>query len=213
MAKEPQVGSTKTRLCPPLTLDDAAKLYEMLLWDTIEMVARIPEIDLIIAVTPPESIAYFQQISPDGTRFIPVDCVNIGECLTTVLDQLLGLGYDRVMALNSDGPSLPLGYIQKAVRVLDQHDLVFGPAEDGGYYLVGLKKLEPEIFADIEWSTAQVMPQTLQKAAQLGLSVHLLPPWYDVDTAADVERLRAELATLPPDKLTHTRRFLSRWQL
>jgi uncharacterized protein len=211
MAKEPQVGATKTRLCPPLTLADAAKLYEVLLWDTIKMVSDISDIDLAIAITPPESTTYFQQISPEGTQLIPVGCADIGECLTYVLGKLLAIGYKRVIALNSDGPSLPPEYIYQAEQSLDHHDLVFGPAEDGGYYLVGFKEMYVEIFSGIEWSTPQVLLQTLQKVTALGLSVQLLPPWYDIDTAEDIERLQAELQILSPETLPHTRKFLTQW--
>ena len=211
MAKEPKIGSTKTRLCPPLRPDQAAQLYEVLLWDTIEMAAGVPGIDLAIAITPPESSEYFKQIAPPETILTPVACADIGECLAYVLGQLLEMGYERVMALNSDGPSLPPENIQTAIQSLDQHDLVLGPAEDGGYYLVGLQQLNANIFMGIDWSTNQVLAQTLQKAEQLSLSVDLLPPWYDVDTAADIQRLRAELETLPAKALKHTRQFLGQW--
>jgi len=211
MAKEPKIGSTKTRLCPPLRADQAAQLYEALLWDTIEMAAGVPGIDLAIAITPPESSEYFKQITPPETILIPVACADIGECLVYVLSQLLAMGYQRVMALNSDGPSLPPEYIQTAIQCLDQHDLVLGPAEDGGYYLVGLQQNQPNIFMGIDWSTHHVLAQTIQAAEQRNLTVHLLPPWYDVDTAADIDRLRDELETLPAKALTYTRQFLGQW--
>ncbi len=211
MAKEPKIGSIKTRLCPPLRPDQAAQLYEALLWDTIAMASAVPGIDLAIAITPPESSEYFKQIAPSETILIPVACADIGECLAYVLGQLLEMDYERVMALNSDGPSLPPEYIQRANQSLGQHDLVLGPAEDGGYYLVGLQQFQPHIFMGIDWSTHKVLAQTLQKAKQHSLSVHLLPPWYDVDTAADIDRLRDELETLPAKALTYTRQFLGQW--
>jgi len=211
MAKEPKVGSTKTRLCPPLKLDEAAQLYEALLWDTIEMVAGIRGIDLAIAITPPGSNDYFKQIAPTETILIPVACSDIGECLNYVLNQLLGRGYKRVFALNSDGPSLPPEYIQKAIQSLDQHDLVLGPAEDGGYYLVGFQEFHAQIFKGIDWSTDLVLAQTLQKADQLHLSVYLLPPWYDIDKVEDLDRLREELKTLHLGALRYTRQFLDQW--
>ena len=207
MAKEPRIGSTKTRLCPPLTFEDAAQLYEALLLDTIEMASTLEGIDLAIAVTPPESTPYFEQIAPN-TILVPVDCENIGQCLSKVLNHLLKMGYVKAMALNSDGPSLPTVYIQQAVTGLEEHDLVFGPSEDGGYYLVGLKEMSNQIFTDIEWSTARVLSQTLATCENLNMKVDLLPPWYDVDTAADIERLREELTTLPGNALGHTRALM-----
>ena len=211
MAKEPKVGSTKTRLCPPLEPEEATRLYEVLLRDTINMVAGIRDIDLAIAITPPESTDYFRKISPPETHLIPVICADIGECLRLVLDKLLEMGYSRVMAINADGPSLPPIYIQNAIKSLDQHDLVLGPSEDGGYYLIGFKENYPNLFKGIDWSTSEVLKQTLNKAMALKLSVHLLPTWYDVDLAKDIQRLRDELKILPPDKLIHTRKFLEQW--
>jgi rSAM/selenodomain-associated transferase 1 len=211
MAKEPRVGSTKTRLCPPLKPVEATGFYEALLLDTIERTAALPGIDLAIAVTPADSTPYFTRIAPPHTILVPVDCRDIGECLYKSLDDLLGRGYSRVMALNSDGPSLPNEFILQAAERLDDHDLVFGPSDDGGYYLIGLKEVPAPIFTGIEWSTAQVLSQTLEKCAALGLGVHLLPEWYDVDTADDIERLHSELSSLPDHELVHSRAFLMDW--
>jgi len=209
MAKEPLVGLTKTRLCPPLTLDEAARLYEALLRDSISLASSLVGIELAIAVTPPESISYFKGISPPDTLLIPVECIDIGDCLTQVLGNLLDMGHPGVLAFNADGPSVPQGYIQAAVGLLDECDVVLGPSEDGGYYLVGIKQLHPEIFVGVTWSTPKVLYQTLTKIQELGLETELLPPWYDVDTAADIERMRSELAQLPPEILVHTRRCLA----
>jgi rSAM/selenodomain-associated transferase 1 len=203
------VGLTKTRLCPPLTLDEAARLYEVLLRDSISLANGLVGIDLAIAVTPPESIAYFKNISPPDTLLMPVECIDIGDCLTQVLGNLLDMGYPSALAFNADGPSVPQEYIQTAVNKLDACDVVLGPSEDGGYYLVGLKQLHAEIFVGVSWSTPKVLSQTLTKIKVLGLEAELLPPWFDVDNAADIERIRSELAKLPPDLLVHTRRFLT----
>lgn len=207
IAKEPQIGTTKTRLSPPLKLSEAAELFEALLDDTIDLVSSINGIDLAVAVTPPESIGYFKQKTPKGTILIPVTCVDIGDCLKQVFEELFQLGFSKVLAFNSDGPSLPRKYIHRAILLLDEHDVVFGPSEDGGYYLVGLKKLCPEIFCDIKWSTSQVLEQSLANAGKENLRAALLPNWYDVDTALDLKRLWEEIRTLPANQLKHTRRF------
>ena len=209
MAKEPKVGLTKTRLCPPLTFEDAAKLYEALLRDTIDSVSKLTEIDLAIAITPPESQGFFERISPPGTILLPVICSDIGDCLNQVLNQLLDLGYQKVMALNADGPSLPIEFVYQDFELLVDHNLVFGPSEDGGYYLVGMKEETPEIYTDISWSTSHVLSQTLGRADILGLTVATSPTWYDVDSAADIERLRTELESLPSDRLIHCRRYFN----
>jgi rSAM/selenodomain-associated transferase 1 len=209
MAKQPVVGRTKTRLCPPLSLAEAAALYQALLQDTIELVAGLPSVQLAIAVTPPEAAESFREISPPDTVLLPVACTDIGDCLNQVLDHLLIAGHSHAIAFNSDGPTLPASYLHQAVGELDDADVVLGPSEDGGYYLIGLTQPQPELFSDIEWSSERVTAQTLTRAETLGLSVALLPPWYDVDTAADLDRLRAELARLPAQAVPHTRHFFT----
>jgi hypothetical protein len=207
IAKKPQIGTTKTRLSPPLKLSEAAELFEALLLDTIDLASSVNGIDLAVAVTPPDSIGYFKRRTPEGTILIPVTCVEIGDCLQQVFDQLFQLGYRQVIAFNSDGPSLPAEYIHRAITLLADHDAVFGPSDDGGYYLVGLKKLYPELFSDIEWSTPQVLEQSLAKAGQENLRVSILPEWYDVDTEADLIRLLQDIRTYPANQLKHTRQF------
>jgi rSAM/selenodomain-associated transferase 1 len=208
MAKEPAVGRTKTRLCPPLTLAQAAALYEALLRDTIHLAARLEGVELAIALTPPEAADRFGNWSPPGTLLLPVSGADIGECLDQVLTSLLAAGHAGVMALNSDGPTLPAAHLRQALASLGEADVVLGPGEDGGYYLVGLREPHRGLFQAIDWSTDRVLAQTLARARALGLQVALLPPWYDIDTAPDLERLRAEVATLPPGAVPHTRRFL-----
>jgi glycosyltransferase A (GT-A) superfamily protein (DUF2064 family) len=141
---------------------------------------------------------------------LPVAGVDIGDCLSQVLGRLLAAGHPRAIALNSDGPTLPESRLRQAFARLDGTDVVLGPSEDGGYYLIGLKQACPELFRDIEWSSERVTAQTLARAQAMGLSVALLPPWYDVDTSADLDRLQGELATLPATALPHTRRFFAR---
>jgi rSAM/selenodomain-associated transferase 1 len=209
MAKEPAVGRTKTRLCPPLTPIEAASLYTALLRDTIALGERVENVQLAIAVTPPQASGYFRQITPMGTLILPVACADIGECLSRVQSSLLAAGHPKVIALNSDGPTLPPTYLRQAIVQLDSTDVVLGPSDDGGYYLIGLKQPHPELFDGIAWSTDQVMDQTRARARDLRLVVAELPPWYDVDTADDLARLQAELATLPGGTLPHTRRFFS----
>jgi rSAM/selenodomain-associated transferase 1 len=209
MAKQPQAGKTKTRLCPPLNPAQAAALYEALLLDTFTLAGRLPGVDLGVAITPTGSRPYFEAVAPANALLLAVEGRDIGECLTKTLAQLLGLGYRKALALNSDGPSLPPEYLIQAIRCLDERDLVLGPSEDGGYYLIGLKTPTPALFRDIAWSTQQVLAQTLERAVEIGLSVAQTPAWYDIDTPADLARLQTELGLLPPDRLAQTRRFLA----
>ena len=211
MAKEPRVGSTKTRLCPPLTPEEAAAISEALLLDTILLISGVDLLDLAIAITPPESRPYFERVVPQETILIPVVCADIGECQSIALNHLLKMGYQKVFALNADSPSLPAAYIQGAINSLDDHDLVLGPTDDGGYYLVGFKKHHAGIFIDVDWSTDRVLSQILSKAQELELAVDQIPIWYDVDTGEEIYQLQAELESLPPGSLPSTRKFLTQW--
>jgi len=172
MAKRPAVGRTKTRLCPPLTPTQAAALYEAMLRDTIELVAQLEGVQLAIAVTPPEATSAFLHMSPPDTLLLPVAGADIGDCLNKVLSDLLASGHSRAMALNSDGPTLPSSHLRQAVAELDDADVVLGPSEDGGYYLIGLKEPQPGLFQDIEWSTERVTSQTLVRAESLALPLN-----------------------------------------
>ena len=207
MAKKPAIGHTKTRLCPPLTDRQAAALYQALLQDTIDLVAGIDRAVTAIAFTPPDAISYFEGISPPGTILYPVTCSDIGDCLDKTLAHLLALGYPKALALNGDGPSLPPQYLEQAIDALEHNDTVFGPTQDGGYYLVGVRQAHPALFSGITWSTDQVLVQSMAIARNLNLSTTLLPAWYDVDTARELELLRAELASLPKTQLLHSRRI------
>jgi len=209
MAKAPEAGMTKTRLSPPLTPEQAARLYEALLCDTIDGLAALDWADLALAISPPDFRLYFEQITPDGTRLLPIEGVDLGDCLEQAFESLFEAGYHQVLALNADGPSLPRVYLQQAAALLEQYALVLGEGQDGGYYLIGLKQLQASLFQGIAWSTPQVLAQTLQQAARAGLSAALTPQWYDVDTIQDLQRLKAELLGLPADRLGHTRQFLA----
>lgn len=208
IAKEPRVGKTKTRLTPPLSPTEATIFYEALLRDTISLVSGIEGVDTAIAYSPPDSTDYFMQISPSGTILLPVECVDIGGCLSKALGDLLERGYLRVLALNADSPTLPQRILEEAIKQLDKNDIVFGPTLDGGYYLVGLKELYGKIFSDIKWSTSTVLSETLSKVYDLGLRVGILPSWYDIDTPADILHLKKDLLRLPNNALNHTRLVL-----
>jgi glycosyltransferase A (GT-A) superfamily protein (DUF2064 family) len=117
--------------------------------------------------------------------------------------------------MDGDSPTLPLGTLRQAFRALDDPDVdvVLGPCEDGGYYLIGVRQPCAALFYDIPMSTPRVAAETLQRAEENGLRVALLPRWYDVDVYADLQRLAEELRTLPADRARHTRAFLANAKL
>ena len=208
MAKMPQAGAVKTRLCPPLPPQTAAVLYRAFLLDKIAQVRRLEQANPTIAYTPEESRDFFAALAPDFT-LIPQQGADLGERLANSFAQCFAAGYTGVLAIDSDTPTLPTDFLQQAVHLIatPQTEVVIGPTEDGGYYLIGLRALHRELFADMAWSTAAVVPQTRQRAAAKGLQIAWLPPWFDIDTVEDLQRLRAMLTQTTATEPRHTRQF------
>lgn len=211
VAKEPVPGKTKTRLCPPFGPESAAEFYRCLLLDTLALMERLQAADSTVAYVPATARGYFEGLVSDGFRLIAQQGADLGERLANAIGHHFDLGYRRVVIMNSDGPTLPLACLEEALAGLDSADITLGPGHDGGYYLVGMKRLHPDLFQGISWSTEQVIPQTLETCRRLGLSVHQLTEWYDVDVEADLERLRRDLAR-DPESAPRTSAFLARWQ-
>lgn len=208
MAKTPKAGEVKTRLCPPLSPAGAAELYRCFLLDKIEQVRSLKTASPAIAYTPAEGRAFFEQVAP-GFILVAQWGADLGARLANSLGELLDRGHRAALAIDSDTPTLPLGFLEQALDLATttDADLVLGPTEDGGYYLIGLRTVHRELFETMAWSTSQVLPETIRRAQAKGLRVASLPPWYDIDTPADLARLRARLAG-SSDGPRHTRRFL-----
>jgi uncharacterized protein len=143
----------------------------------------------------PESVAFFRDVLPPDVRLLEAWWPDFGSCLYGAIDQLLELGHASAVVLNSDSPTLPTSLLVATAEMLAQPGdrAVLGPSTDGGYYLLGLKSRHRRLFQDIAWSTDQVAGQTLARAAEIGLAVHLLPAWYDVDDAQSLSVLYGEL--------------------
>ena len=210
MAKRPAAGNTKTRLSPPLTLEDSAELYNNFLHDLIPKLQTLDNITIIIAHPGGDSAeTYFNTLAPT-IQTIPQIGDTLGDRLAYVIQHCFDTGYTQVSAVNSDSPTIPISYYNECYTSLDKPeiDAVFGPCEDGGYYLIGLKSPHPTLLSNIEMSTPHVLRDSLAEADQLGLTADLLPAWYDVDDADALDRLRAELdddSSLSPN----THRFLN----
>ena len=208
VAKQPVPGQTKTRLAPPLSLEQAAALYEGFLRDTLDLMRAVPDARRVIAYLPRGARAYFAQLAP-GFDLSPQSGEDLGARLDHALTSYLSRGHERVVVMNSDGPTLPIEYVRQAFAVLsDPIDAVLGPSDDGGYYLIGLRKPAPRLLRDVRMSTPRVLADTLHVAREEHLRVALLPPWYDVDDHASLERLIAEVRASAADSARHTRAAL-----
>jgi rSAM/selenodomain-associated transferase 1 len=198
MAKASIPGRTKTRLVPPLSFEEAAAFNTAFLQDVAANILAASSrlsISGYMAFGPPESTAFFQTTLPSGIGLIESWLPNFGDCLFHAITRLLASGHEAAVVLNADSPTLPTSLLVDTASILARPGdrAVIGPSTDGGYYLLGLKTAHRRLFEDIDWSTERVAAQTLQRAREIGLSVHVLPAWYDVDEVEALRQLHAEL--------------------
>jgi rSAM/selenodomain-associated transferase 1 len=205
VAKQPAPGMTKTRLSPPLSPEQASSLYECFLLDTLDLIRQVPGVQPAIAYLPEGARDYFASLAPDFD-LLQQSGRNLGERLDHALTHYLLTGYRNAVIMDSDSPSLPVGCLASAFAMLDNgSDVVIGPCEDGGYYLIGLKKSRPRLLREVRMSTPHVTADTLALAAKEGLKVGLLPTWYDVDDHRSLRRLQSELRHSSNGLAPHTR--------
>jgi rSAM/selenodomain-associated transferase 1 len=181
-SKSADPDTVKTRMRPLLTSEQCLTLHLALLKDTIDKVRDLP------------SILYLS-----GSGFLPFETelkmkmqtgADLGEKMLHAFAEELGQ-FSKVVIIGIDSPTMPVEEILRAFDALENHEIALGPSEDGGYYLVGLSKLIPEIFQGIHWGTSEVLTQTLQKLS--GRPHLLLDPFFDIDFPRDLMRLRNEL--------------------
>jgi len=198
MAKAPLAGEVKTRLVPPLTQQEAAELNVCFIRDMAANIASVSENESaagFVVYTPMGSESAFDGILPERFKLLAQRGMSLGERLYNATGDLLRQGYSGVCLINSDSPTLPRSILTRAIELLarDGDRVVLGAAEDGGYYLIGLKQVHRNLFKGIEWSTSDVLTRTKQRAVEIDLSVEMLPPWYDVDDADTLNRLCEDL--------------------
>jgi rSAM/selenodomain-associated transferase 1 len=189
-AKRPVPGRVKTRLSPPLSPEQAAELYRCMLEDILAKTATLAGVDKRIFYEPDENAAAFFSGIAAGMTCAPQEGKDLGERMANAFGELLAAGYGRVAIIGTDLPDLPLACVEDAFRLLEsgEGDAVFGPSEDGGYYLLAMGELHGELFRDVPWSTGEVLEKSLARAKEAGVRVALLPVWHDVDTADDLHR-------------------------
>src|SRR5438874_12180504 len=230
MTKAPQAGRVKTRMIPPLMPEEAAELNRCFLRDTAAAISsacsRRPVRDArktarasaIAFYTPVGAELAYNDILPDDFSLLPQRGDKFGERLYLALEDLFKCGFDSVCLIDSDSPTVPAENFAEAVELLSTSEdrVVLGPSDDGGYYLIGMKKPHRQLFEQIDWSTERVLNQTMQRAAEIDLEVKLLPTGFDVDDDASLRRLCNELLTdtTSADIAPHTREFLAsfEWQ-
>jgi uncharacterized protein len=201
--KAPMSGASKTRLSPPLRPDECAAISACFIRDlsrTIAAVAAGGGVTGCALYTPCGSEAALMRVLPEGFTLIPQVEGDFGVRLLNGAIDIMAAGFAGAILINSDSPTLPETILRQAADAVHGGDnVVLSPAADGGYTLIGLSKPHARLFADIPWSTGEVHHLTLERAREIALPVVEVPGWYDVDDAASLRVLEAELAgTRPP---------------
>jgi uncharacterized protein len=236
MTKAPQAGRVKTRLIPPLTPEEAAELNRCFLRDTAAAILsacsrglrppnetsaklhlgaqRAPRQCQPIAVyTPADAEFAYNDILPADFSLLPQRGDKFGERLYFAVEDLCNCGFEAVCLIDSDSPTVLAENFAEAVELLStsKDRVVLGPSDDGGYYLIGVKKSHRQLFEQIDWSTESVLKQTMQRATEVGLEIQLLPTGYDVDDGKSLQRLCNELLSENPESsiAPNTRKFLA----
>lgn len=201
----------KTRLAPHLSGTRLRALREAFLVDTLETIAAVPGVTPMVFFTPADGEADIHALSP-----APLACVaqagdDLGERMRSALGHLLcARGCEAAILVGTDMPMLTAEHITEARETLDAFSgVVLGPADDGGYYLIGMHTVHPELFEGVEWGTASVLTDTLRAADRAGIEARLLRSGYDVDTIDDLRRLENDLRSAPPDIAPHVRAWFS----
>lgn len=194
-AKAPVPGRVKTRLCPPLSHDQAARLHWAFTADLLDRLIPLSDIDLELA-TDTTTDAWSEQRVTQRLQ-APGD---LGRRMLATLEGALSRGYRQAAILGSDAPTLPLGHVRALLAA--EADVAIGPAEDGGYWGIVARRVSPAMFLDVPWSAADTLERTVAACRSCGLSVEFGPRWFDLDSAESLRRLRRD--ALPP----HTRAAL-----
>ncbi len=198
MTKAPRAGKVKTRLTPPLTPEEAAALNICFLRDTAAAIMQTVAkggAQGVGVFTPAGSESAFADILPMQFELVLQRGEAFGERLIAAAEDIFALGFTSLCLIDSDSPTVPLAAYHFAVQKLANPEptSVLGPSDDGGYYLIGLNRMQRRLFEDIAWSTERVFDQTVQRAQESQLPMEFLPTWYDVDDRTTLRRLCDEL--------------------
>ena len=211
MAKAPRPGAVKTRLTPSLSPEAVTAFYCCLLDDTLALARSLGDVEVAIMCPEPD-VNELARLAGEGASVVAQKGEGLAAGLTSVFAHFAEAHQRRTIAFNSDSPHLPRSVLEGAFETLAEHDMVVGPTDDGGYYLVGAKASHPALFARDGMGTSNALETLLSRARALGLSVGFADPFYDIDVAGDLTRLAAELR-LAPIRAPRTARWLKEWEL
>jgi rSAM/selenodomain-associated transferase 1 len=212
MAKAPVAGQVKTRLMPALTPEQAAELSRALLVDQLNHLQELDKVGLYLAFAPDDARALLDELVPPCFQLFPQRGEDLGARMQAVFAAVFAIGHENLLLIGGDLPPVPVSFLEEAYGFLKAEDrrVVLGPSRDGGYYLVGCNQPTPQIFEGMIWSHGEVLAQTRDKLASLGIEYHLLPSWMDIDTPDDLRYLRSALSPALERAMPNTLRMLGR---
>jgi rSAM/selenodomain-associated transferase 1 len=209
MAKAPREGCVKTRLNGAYPPGDVVQLSECMLRDTVALVRELARVHVGV-VCPSQDVEEIAARLPAGVQIVGQNGNGLAAALVSAFEHFVP-GFRRVIAVDSDSPHLPLAILDSAFGLLETNDVVVGPTEDGGYYLVGASAIHRRLFDPGSLGTGNAGDALLGNARSLGLSVALTEAWYDVDVPEDLRRLAAELR-IEPARAPRTAALLASWR-
>ena len=190
-ARDPILGQVKTRLRPSFDDETILKLYICFVEDSLEKIRQVDNVKCFVGVSPDNHSGLFKGIESFGMSLFVQRGKDLGEKMRQAFADRFAEGYNKVVIIGSDSPSLPVSYINKALA--SDKDLVLGPSTDGGYYLIAMSGKLSEVFSGVAWGTENVLDETLKKIKGTSVSFELLPIWYDVDSPDDLKFLKTHL--------------------
>jgi rSAM/selenodomain-associated transferase 1 len=195
--RTPESGRVKTRLQRDLGKAETFKTYKSFITETLNICDRIRGADKFLGCFPTTKDLFLKGLSKKHKlRLFDQTGRDLGEKFINAFNDRFKEGYKKVVIIGSDSPTIPVDYIKQAFKHLDKNDFILGPCTDGGYYLVGAKKISKGIFKGIPWDSSEVLNRTLDKLYSNKGRFYLLPFWYDIDDISDLEFYKRHLRYL-----------------
>ena len=190
-ARDLILGQVKTRFSSLFDDETILRLYTCFVEDSLEKIRQVDNADCFVGISPSNISGFFNGIEDSDTRLFIQQGKDLGDKMRQAFVDRFSDGYKKVVIIGSDSPSLPVSYINQALN--SDKDLMLGPSTDGGYYLIAMTGKVSEVFDGIAWGTEQVLDETLNRVKKTGVSLELLPVWYDVDFPEDLKFLKTHL--------------------
>jgi len=190
-ARDPILGKVKTRLSPFLPDETILELYICFLRDSLDLIRQVENADLFVGIAPSNQSGFFNGLAETELHLFVQEGQDLGDKMRQAIADRFAEGYEKVVIIGSDSPSLPVTYIKRALS--SDKDLILGPSTDGGYYLIGMCRKMTEVFEGVTWGKENVLHETCERLMHEGADLELLPVWYDIDNPQDLQFFNTHL--------------------